>query len=168
MALGIGANVAMFTVVRSVLLKPLPFQDPDRLVRVFEHTNDTEFSFNIVAGGVYAEWRKQSRGFSDLALLGEAQFNLTGDGGQLPEIVHGTNCTWNLFSTLGPAELGVVEAALRGRFSYSEPDDPPEFAQLHRHRRHATLVCLSRLRHATLDTGLSRKAGSSDEFLAGS
>jgi putative ABC transport system permease protein len=100
MALGIGANVAMFTVVRSVLLKPLPFQEPDRLVRVFEHTNE-EFSFNIVAGGVYDEWRKQSHSFSDLALLGEAQFNLTGDGGQLPEIVHGTDCTWNLFSTLG-------------------------------------------------------------------
>ena len=84
MALGIGANVAMFTVVRSVLLKPLPFQDPDRLVRVFEHTNDGEFSFNIVAGGVYAEWRKQNHSFSDLALLGEGEFNLSGAGGQLP------------------------------------------------------------------------------------
>jgi putative ABC transport system permease protein len=101
MALGIGANVAMFTVVRSVLLKPLPFQDPDRLVRVFEHTNDGEFSFNIVAGGVYAEWRKQNHSFSDLALLGEGEFNLSGAGGQLPEFAHGANCTWNLFSTLG-------------------------------------------------------------------
>ena len=100
MALGIGANVAMFTVVRSVLLKPLPFEDPDRLVRVFEHTND-EFSFNIVAGGVYSEWKKQSRSFTDLALLGEAEFNLSGAGGQLPEFAHGANCTWNLFSTLG-------------------------------------------------------------------
>src|ERR1039458_1878835 len=101
MALGVGANVAMFTVVYGVLLKPLPFKDSQRLVRVFEHGNDEQFAFNIVAGGVYAEWKKQSHSFSDLALHGEAQFNLTGDGGQLPEIVHGANCTWNLFSTLG-------------------------------------------------------------------
>ncbi len=105
MALGIGANVALFTVVRSVLLKPLPFKDPDRLVALYEHgTNDSPddmFSFNIVAGGMYAEWKKQNRSFADMALLGEAQFNLSGAGGQLPEFAHGANCSWNLLSMLG-------------------------------------------------------------------
>src|SRR6266567_6359161 len=52
MALGIGANVALFTVVRGVLLKPLPFQDPDRLVMLYE-ANNTE-GYNGVSGGMYA------------------------------------------------------------------------------------------------------------------
>jgi putative ABC transport system permease protein len=101
MALGIGANVALFTVVRSVLLKPLPFQEPSRLVELYEHSNDGEFAFNSVAGGVYSEWRKQNRSFSNLALLGEEEFNLAGAGDQLPEKLLGSDCTWNLMSTLG-------------------------------------------------------------------
>src|SRR5580658_10750400 len=61
MALGIGANVALFTVVRGVLLKPLPFEDPDRLVMLYESGlhNDDAPSYNTVAGGMYAEWKKQ-------------------------------------------------------------------------------------------------------------
>lgn len=43
MALGIGANIALFTIVRSVLLRPLPFRHPDRLVRLYEHSNDDKF-----------------------------------------------------------------------------------------------------------------------------
>ncbi len=99
-ALGIGANVALFTVVRSVLLKPLPFKDPGRLVALYENTSD-QFPFNAVAGGMFAEWKKQNRSFSDLALIGDAEFNLSGAGGQLPEKVHGSDCTWNLLSLLG-------------------------------------------------------------------
>jgi putative ABC transport system permease protein len=101
MALGIGANVALFTVVRSVLLKPLPFIEPNKLVELYEHSNDGEFAFNSVAGGVYAEWRKQNHSFSNMALLGEEEFNLAGAGDQLPEKLRGIDCTWNLFSTLG-------------------------------------------------------------------
>ena len=67
MALGIGATTALFTVVRSVLLKPLPFKEPDRLIRLYEHSFDDKFQYNVVAGGVFAEWKKQSHGFSDLA-----------------------------------------------------------------------------------------------------
>jgi putative ABC transport system permease protein len=115
MALGIGANVALFTIVRSVLLKPLPFKDPDRLVALYEHSADDRFPFNQVSGGVFVEWRKQNRSFSDLALLGGEEFNLTGASGQLPEKVHGANCTWNLISTLG------VQPAL-GR-NFTEADD---------------------------------------------
>jgi len=70
MALGIGANVALFTVVRGVLLKPLPFQDPDRLVVLYEagfHEDET-MNFNVVSGGIYTEWKKQNRSYSSLAL----------------------------------------------------------------------------------------------------
>ena len=101
MALGIGANVAMFTVVRSVLLKPLPFEEPERLVALYEYSSDDQFPYNDIAGGVFAEWRKQNRSFSNLALLGEAQLNLSGAAGQFPERLRGAGCTWNLLSTLG-------------------------------------------------------------------
>src|ERR1700723_3167405 len=60
MALGIGANVALFTIVRGVLLKPLPFQDPDRLVMLYEaglHEDDTAGP-HAGCGGMYAEWKK--------------------------------------------------------------------------------------------------------------
>ena len=101
MALGIGANVALFTVVRGVLLRSLPFTDPNRLVMLYEQSADGRNPYNGVAGGVFAEWRKQNRSFSDLALLGEAEFNLSGGGGQLPEKLHGASCTWNLLPLLG-------------------------------------------------------------------
>jgi putative ABC transport system permease protein len=114
LALGIGANTAMFTVIRSVLFKPLPFSEPGRLVRVYESSADNKFPFNISAGGVYAEWKKQSRSFSDLALYNDAQFNLAGSNGQFPEMAHGAACSWNLLSTLG------VQPALGRSFTADE------------------------------------------------
>ncbi len=116
LALGIGATTALFTVVRSVLLKPLPFKEPGRLVRVYEQSPDGKSPFNWIAGGVFAQWKKQSRGFSDLALVAPwMQYSLSGAGGQLPEKVRAAECSWNLFSTLG------VKPAL-GR-SFSAADD---------------------------------------------
>jgi putative ABC transport system permease protein len=113
MALGIGANVALFTVVRSVLLKPLPFQEPEQLVALYENTSG-QFPYNAVAGGMFAEWKKQNLTFSDLALIGEAEFNLSGGGGQLPEKVHGSDCTWNLLPLLG------VQPALGRNFTAAD------------------------------------------------
>jgi putative ABC transport system permease protein len=123
-ALGIGANVALFTIVRSVLLKPLPYKDPDQLVALYEHSADDQYPYNIIAPGVFAEWKKQNRSFSDLALLGDAEFNLSGVSGQLPEKVRGAACTWNLLPTLG------VQPAL-GR-NFTEADD--------RHSANATVL----------------------------
>src|SRR5216110_2016674 len=72
-AMGIGANVALFTVVRSVLLKPLPFREPGRLIRLYEHSSDDAFPFNMVAGGIFAAWKDQSHGFSDLAIISSSE-----------------------------------------------------------------------------------------------
>ena len=106
MGLGIGAVTATFTVVRSVLLKPLPFREPDRLVRIYEHSGDDLFPYNEVAGGVFEEWERQSRSFSDLALLlGWPEYNLSAAGGSLPESVRAAECSWNLFPTLGVEPL---------------------------------------------------------------
>ena len=101
MALGIGANVALFTIVRSVLLEPLPFKDPDRLVRLYEVSPDGKFPYNISAGGVYAEWKKQSQSFSSLAISRCAGYNLSGSGEQLPEGVRAATISWDLLPTLG-------------------------------------------------------------------
>jgi predicted permease len=115
-ALGIGSTTALFTIVRSVLLKPLPLPEPQRLLHLYEHSTDYKFPYNMVAGGVFAEWKKQSQSFSDLAIeMDSAQYNLSGAGGQLPERVHAAECSWNLFST-----LGVAPALGRG---FSEADD---------------------------------------------
>jgi predicted permease len=117
MALGIGANIALFTIVRSVLLRPLPFRHPDRLVRLYEHSNDDKFPYNGSAGGVFAEWKKESRSFSDLALWGYAGYNLSARGGQLPENIRAATFSWNMLRTLG------VEPAL-GR-NFTADDDLP-------------------------------------------
>src|SRR5579872_257894 len=119
MALGIGANVALFTVVRGVLLKPLPFDDPDRLVMLYEagfHENDTA-GFNVVAGGIYGEWRKQNHSYSDLALSQEIRVGLSGSGGQLPEKLNSALFSWDMLRTLG------VQPAL-GRDFTQEDDNP--------------------------------------------
>jgi len=119
MALGIGANVALFTVVRGVLLQPLPFQDPDRLVMLYEsglHENDT-VAYNTVSGGMYAEWKKQNQSFSSLALARGSRVGLSGSGGQLPEKLGSAELSWDLLRTLG------VQPAL-GR-DFSQADDSP-------------------------------------------
>ncbi len=119
MALGIGANVALFTVVRGVLLKPLPFQDPDRLVMLYEaglHADNTE-SYNVVSGGMYAEWKKQNRSYSSLALAQGIRVGLSGSGGQLPEKLSSALVSWDLLRTLG------VQPAL-GR-DFMQADDSP-------------------------------------------
>ena len=119
MALGIGANVALFTVVRGVLLKPLPFHDPDRLVMLYEEglQMDDAAGPNVVSGGMYAEWKNQSRSFSSLALAKGIRVGLSGSGGQLPEKLKSALFSWNMLSTLG------VQPAL-GR-DFTAADDKP-------------------------------------------
>jgi len=119
MALGIGANVALFTVVRGVLLKPLPFEDPDRLVMLYESgllENETA-AYNVVSGGMYAEWKNQNRSYSSLALAKGIRVGLSGSGGQLPEKLTSALFSWNTLRTLG------VQPAL-GR-DFTGADDNP-------------------------------------------
>src|ERR1700690_577359 len=92
MAMCIGAATSLFTVVRSVLLRPLPFRDPDRLVMIFEHFRDNRVGnpasyYNPVAGADFYDWRAQTHGFEDMAAVRAGSFNLTGEHGELPEIV---------------------------------------------------------------------------------
>ncbi len=116
MALGIGANVALFTVVRGVLLKPLPFKDSDRLMMLYERNLQTD-PYNIVSGGVYAEWKKLNTSFSSLALVQANDYTLSASGGQVAESLRGAQISWNLLTTLG------VQPAL-GR-DFTAGDDAP-------------------------------------------
>ena len=90
MALCIGAATSLFTIVRSVLLRPLPFRDPDRLVIVHEHfrgawANTPDFSYNPVAPADFYDWRSKTHGFEDMAIMDYAGYNLTGERAELPE-----------------------------------------------------------------------------------
>ena len=99
-ALGIGANVALFTVVRGVLLKPLPFRDPGRLMMLYE-SNPKDDPYNIVSGGMYTEWSKYNKSFSSLALVQDSENAVAASGGQLPEKLTSAKVSWSLLTTLG-------------------------------------------------------------------
>ncbi len=117
MGLGIGSTIALFTVVRAVLLKPLPFKDQERLVRIFEADARGRYKDNIVAGGCFAAWQAGSRSFEQLAVKQWMHYNLSDKGGQLPEVARAHMTSWKFFPMLG------VEPAL-GRF-FTAADDRP-------------------------------------------
>jgi predicted permease len=100
LALGIGANIALFTVVNSVLLKPLTVAHPDRLVRVYEADSRGRFQDNVVAGGCFARWQAEARSFTGLAIKRAVTNNLSGSS-QLPEVVHAEQASWQLLPMLG-------------------------------------------------------------------
>jgi putative ABC transport system permease protein len=105
LALGIGANTAIFSVVNAVLLKPLQFRDPDRLVMIWEDATFAGFPRNTPAPANYVDWKAQSQSFEDMAASHETTFNLTGDG--TPERVAAYGVTANFFPLFGVApELG--------------------------------------------------------------
>lgn len=91
LALGIGANTAIFTVVNAVLLKPLPYSDPDRLVMVWEDQSVIGFPRADVAPANYVDWKNQNQAFEDIAALNWKNFNLTGDGKPERILAHGTS-----------------------------------------------------------------------------
>lgn len=108
MAIGIGANVAIFTVIRSVLLKPLPYRDSARLVSLFEHQThpiDPGYSNYLpVSAGSFAEWEKATQGVAQMAIVSTwHQYNVSAEGGKLPEKVDAAWCSGNFFSVLGIA-----------------------------------------------------------------
>jgi len=100
MALGIGATAALFTVVNSVLLRPLPLPDVDRLVQAYEADSIFKTS-GWVAGGTYEYWRDQNRTFQQIAVSTDDEFNLSAVGGQLPERVEVELSTWQALPLLG-------------------------------------------------------------------
>jgi predicted permease len=102
MALGIGATTSLFTIVHSVLLRPLPFRDPDKLVMLYEHFRQhTEFPYNVVAPADFRDWRAQTHGFEDMGAWRWWAGHISTNEGEMPEVVAGAGGSWNLFSVLG-------------------------------------------------------------------
>jgi len=100
LALGIGANTAIFSVVNAVLLRPLPFPNPEQLVALFERDPKVGYDQNFPAAGNYLDWRAQNNVFTQMAAYGgEGQYNLT--GAERPERVAGAAVTADLFPLLG-------------------------------------------------------------------
>jgi putative ABC transport system permease protein len=118
MALGIGANTAIFSVVHAVLLEPLPFPDADRLMQIWHVPPQTSFpgmTRFAVSPANFLDWQKQNNVFDQMAVYGGAGYDITGTG--KPESVAGGRVSSNFFPVLGVRPL-------HGRVFLPEEDRP--------------------------------------------
>ena len=119
LALGIGANSAIFSVVNHVLLRPLPYPKSDRLVSLNEVTNGTDTS---IALPDYVDWRKDNKSFEHLAIARLESRNLSGIGDREPERISVAYVTANFFSVIGlTPQLGRT---------FTEEEDKPGASSL--------------------------------------
>jgi len=120
-ALGIGSNIALFTVLRGVLLSPLPYGHPEQLYSIYESNAHSKgiATFLPVAGGVFTEWQKAAQGSSEMAAISPFQdYNVSSEAEKLPEKIDAGWCSWNFFSLLGVSpQLGRT---------FVETDDQPD------------------------------------------
>jgi putative ABC transport system permease protein len=100
LAIGIGANTAIFSVVNTLLLQPLPYRDANRLAIVWEHNLVRDRKSNVVGPSNFVHWREMNRTFEDLAAASPT-FNLTLTGGRDPEEVATQLVSVEFFSVLG-------------------------------------------------------------------
>ncbi|HSE98826.1 MAG TPA: ABC transporter permease, partial [Blastocatellia bacterium] len=114
LALGIGANTAIFSVVHAFLLRPLPYEAPQHLAMVWESVKRQGDFNNTVAPSNFIDWREQGTSFDDMAAYFTQSFTLTESGE--PEKVEGAVVTDNLLSLLG------VEASSGRVFERGDPN----------------------------------------------
>ncbi|MBV8897099.1 MAG: ABC transporter permease [Acidobacteriaceae bacterium] len=100
LALGIGANTAIFSVVKAVLLNPLPYHEPERLVMVWERNLHRGWPHNIVSAANFRDWREHNHVFAAMAIFQTRAFSLS-DGTGDPAEVNAEQVSPNLFSVLG-------------------------------------------------------------------
>ncbi|HKS43453.1 MAG TPA: ABC transporter permease [Blastocatellia bacterium] len=99
LALGIGANTAIFSVVNAVMLKPLPYRNADGLVMVWEHNRARDRRQNVISPANFLDWKDQNNVFEDMAGFFDIRANLTEVDD--PEEIPGQRVTANMFSVLG-------------------------------------------------------------------
>ena len=100
LALGIGANTAIFSVVNAVLLRPLPYEHPDALVTILHRYPSLDLDASVSAGG-FRDYRDRTRSFADVAVESGWGANLTGYGE--PVRIIGSRASGDFFATLGVA-----------------------------------------------------------------
>ena len=115
LALGIGANSAMFSVVNTVLLKPFSFRNPEQLVVLWERSLKENLPRMVVSPPNFADWRNQNQVFQDVAAYRLQDFNVITNGD--PEQVRGLRVSATMFSLLG------VQPVL-GRDFQADEDEP--------------------------------------------
>ncbi|HEX8144775.1 MAG TPA: ABC transporter permease [Pyrinomonadaceae bacterium] len=103
LALGIGANTAIFSVVNAVLLRPLPFDEPERLVMVWGSAPQLGFDLLPATAAEAVNWREQNQVFEQVAAFRSWAWNMTGSTG--PEQVWGARVSASLFPALGVKPL---------------------------------------------------------------
>ncbi len=104
LALGIGANTAVFSLLSAVVLRPLPFAEPDRLVVLWDDFTSAGGPAAVEPTAAdFVEWKRRAHSFADMALMESTTYNLTGGGD--PEKLNGLRTTPNLFSLLGMQPL---------------------------------------------------------------
>jgi predicted permease len=103
LALGIGANTAIFSLVSAVLLRPLPYKDPAGLVLVWESAPFFGVQDSPVSPANYADWKARAGSFEEMGALETTGYKLAGDG--TPELVHGAVVTAGLLRALGTRPL---------------------------------------------------------------
>src|ERR1700738_1759116 len=115
-ALGIGANTAIFSVVNAVLLRPLPYPEPQRLINIREKSQT--FPASSVSYPNFLDWRAAQHSFTDIALFRRESYNVsTPRGGIAPERIGGGRVMFNFLTVLGVApQLGR---------DFTEADDVP-------------------------------------------
>jgi hypothetical protein len=111
LALGIGANTAIFSVVNAVLLRPLPFQNSDRLVMIWGNFLSLQIEQLRAKAAEYVDYRDQTNSFEAVAAFHTEDFNFT--SGQQPERVAGALVTANLFPLLGAQSRDVLALVLK-------------------------------------------------------
>src|SRR5829696_4139598 len=103
LALGIGANTAIFTVLNGSILKPLAYEDPDRLMVVWETRSDTPK--RSVAPANFLDWRRETTAFESIAAFDDFTATLSGSGEA--QRIHAASASANFFELLGgQAQLG--------------------------------------------------------------
>jgi len=103
LALGIGANTALFSLVNGILLRPLPFREPDRVVRLIQASPKLGLATWGVSQADFAAYREQNRSFESVALYNNSAINLTGDGE--PERLPMTSVSADFFKVFGVSPL---------------------------------------------------------------
>ncbi|HEY2139854.1 MAG TPA: ABC transporter permease, partial [Chthoniobacterales bacterium] len=104
LALGIGANTAIFSVTNAVLLRSLPYRAPEKLVMLWEKNTIIGRDRNVVAAANFFDWRKQSASFEQMVAVWDARANLTGNGAD-PEEIKAQLVAASFFSVLGVQPL---------------------------------------------------------------